>query len=872
MERPSSALRRKSHVFVEIPPSPLTSAKSSSANPRAQQENTPLKSVAMNVDPVDTSPTRPNKLKRKSMDAPQTEQTADARPPKSKKPKTEARARPEDSMAAGEKKEKGQRRKSDSIADTVYCHQCARRYDPSAVVQCTYLRSGKQCVLKYCKACMRNRYQQDADDVRSRSPTESAVETRAKHAAGVQYLFQCPRCSDICNCRCCRKAKGLPPTGDMNLQARKAARAPAAHEGVSDINEANAPGRTQPGPRVPTIEASSTEVSVTLPKKKATGKKVAASRPGPHTTKPKPHVLIPPSPHAKKSRPSEQVGAAEKLKPRAGRPKLQPVPKVTPPPVWNRLPTPLSYDCAVQRLNLREYLLRFAHLTDIARTHLEELEEIGSTIFGSTDSDDEEVDGASRLVGWIPEASLKAIIIGLLSLVSKDPESESDGPALSKAIQTIKASGASLNKIWAALASLRETSSLTLPDPLPPAVSMMRHSTRSASGSSTVVFSTAQLVPVVDALVDRTLQTKAVREDFERASSQEKDLVRAARELTAEENARYKVALDTKGTTVADRKAIRAAHKETLCNIEHAQKVAVAECIPRFAPLGRDADGRAYYVLTPGVVEREAALDLLEGGKGEVRLGKRRDVATETQRKRMRHWSWLVAVWGRKPEGAEVARRSPSAEAEAEEEDEAEENDDAEGWWAFYQPEEVAKLAEWLAMKHDIDLDAKRASKEPEDVVIPAATDGAPAIPTEKRRSRASTSSQGSVAGPSRPGPRTFASLNKGTEDDMTDFESRLDSSDEEEDARMDAEAYERRGPTKRELRSLAKALKEYADLLGWRIKRASKESKETKESAEDLQHEKAEKTEKVGKSQKKDKGKSVQREEAISPQTFYGK
>ena len=106
----------------------------------------------------------------------------------------------------------------------------------------------------------------------------------------------------------------------------------------------------------------------------------------------------------------------------------------------------------------------------------------------------------------------------------------------------------------------------------------------------------------------------------------------------------------------AEMREARAAHEAALAAVDCAHQLALAECIPRFGPLGRDAEGRVYYAVTPGVVEREAAVAMLEGEKGEVRFGKRRGVVEREERKKMRAWSWFVAVWGRKPEGALVAK------------------------------------------------------------------------------------------------------------------------------------------------------------------------------------------------------------------------
>lgn len=68
----------------------------------------------------------------------------------------------------------------------------------------------------------------------------------------------------------------------------------------------------------------------------------------------------------------------------------------------------------------------------------------------------------------------------------------------------------------------------------------------------------------------------------------------------------------------------------------------------------------------------------------------------------------------------------------------------------------------------------------------------------------------------------------------------------------MHDDMYGGAAPTKRDLRALAKGLKEYADLLEWRIRRASREVKDGGDAAE-----------------KSDKGKKTA---AIPTQSFYGK
>ncbi|KAI0645928.1 hypothetical protein C8Q79DRAFT_1001402 [Trametes meyenii] len=782
----------------------------------------------MNVDHADdlAPPSTSSKKKRKLMGVPGPSKDGQdgAQPPKSKKPKTDSPTKQEVDNDTGGKSTKTSKaeKKSELSEDAVRCHQCTRQYESSDVVHCTTIRSsGQRCVLKYCKPCMRNRYQEDGEAIKARGSAGASAQNHVTDVAFINFAHRCPRCSGTCNCRSCRKAKGLPPLGDLRLLARKAAKA-AATQGTQE--DGTVPFRVKP-----LKEAG-----------KSTSKKASvALRPNPHASKPIPHVLIPPSPHLVRAKANSSTTDQSKRV----RPKRAPVPRVLPKPVWTRLSTPLDCRSALQRIGIREFLLRFAHLTDIARGHLEELEEVGNRKLGGGSSDDEDL-GFSELAGWISEPALKAILVGLLTVLSKDIDSTDEAAAFTKAIHGVKASGVNLNKLWGALVSLRENGVLTLPDPLRLGTTTIRHSTRRSSSvqDAADVFSTAQLVPVVDTLIERTLETKAIREDFERAVTQEKDLARAARELTAAENARWKASPEAKNTAKGDKNPQRQAHRDTLAAIEHAHKVALTECIPRFAPLGRDADGRVYLALTPGITEREAAVNLLEGGKGDVKLGKRRGIADEAQRRRMRQWSWHLAVWGRKPEGADIKLAHEDGDGDG-----GIEEDNPEGWWGFWQPEEVAKLSEWLAIKYDADLEVERASKESAVSVAGGSKANGPPTASASRRGHPSDTNT-NLALSSRSGVRTFASINRDTTDEEVDV---LDSDDEEH-------TQERPRPRGQDLRALVKGLKEFADLLEWRVKRASKEVKGDDDKSEDSKDAKG-------------KEKSVQQQQdAIPVQTFY--
>lgn len=60
----------------------------------------------------------------------------------------------------------------------------------AVIAHCTFSRpSGSRCTFKYCKACLKNRYQLDI--VAARQSREGCPEEiKAKHVAGTEYIFQ----------------------------------------------------------------------------------------------------------------------------------------------------------------------------------------------------------------------------------------------------------------------------------------------------------------------------------------------------------------------------------------------------------------------------------------------------------------------------------------------------------------------------------------------------------------------------------------------------------------------------------------------------------------------------------------------------------
>jgi hypothetical protein len=145
-----------------------------------------------------------------------------------------------------------------------------------------------------------------------------------------------------------------------------------------------------------------------------------------------------------------------------------------------------------------------------------------------------------------------------------------------------------------------------------------------------------------------------------------------------------------------------------MTSIENALKIIGSRFAPRFTTLGTDDDGRVYYALSPGVAEREAALEYVEAAaSGKVtRLKKKGRALSVDERKEMRDWSWFIAVWGTKPPS--LVKNTAAAEKMAVDgaESSDEENVDDESvprWWGFWDVEEITKLADWISVKFDVE-------------------------------------------------------------------------------------------------------------------------------------------------------------------------
>ncbi|KAL0956305.1 hypothetical protein HGRIS_002462 [Hohenbuehelia grisea] len=614
----STPLKRFKQVYVDIPPSPFhspkyrpspnTSLRVLSTPNLPLKENRRSKNLAMTTVASSSTP-----LKRKHSDRDLPEVVVEISVPTPKKARVGASSgsvpasrNPSASSSASAAQESGQL--SDSEDAYFYCHQCSKKRDTAVGIRCSstvkHAKSGKErnCSVKFCKPCLRNRYDEDI-------ATFKGKENQA---------FKCPRCRGICNCWRCRKAQGMPPMGKFAPNTKSSVDA-APISLVSDTGAVAADSMKPPGP---------------------SGKHKAPSNPP--TTSKKP---------SEKSRASQ----ASAKPPRVRKPKPKPLPEI----IWSPVPTELSLNDAEQRIQIRAFVLRFHTLFSypLAKAHLDELDEIDGRHGASAD------DG---LVGWISEPCLKGIIQGLLGLLADQsaPEASKEIRRAIQSMRSSGSNLWKVYSILASLRDEGERS-LSFPEPLPgPSASMLRV-TRHMVGASNVVnisFS-AQMVPIVLALQDAAMMSHGVREEIENGVNQGKEVVRDVREAVKAENERWdqeKVKdLDQGSYTTA-----RLMHKRRLLDIEAAHEAVVAAYLPRTNFLGRDHEGRIYWALPPGCAEQDSAMDFLESclpdtkptKKRACRKGPSQDVADS-----LTDWSFFVAVWGKKPEVASKPNDSEQA-------------------------------------------------------------------------------------------------------------------------------------------------------------------------------------------------------------------
>jgi hypothetical protein len=229
--------------------------------------------------------------------------------------------------------------------------------------------------------------------------------------------------------------------------------------------------------------------------------------------------------------------------PRVSKPKPKPVPVVR----WDRVPVPPSFtlEHALQRIHIHDFVLRFSSHFNLSRAQLEELADVGGRRASADNDVDDDAEDPSVAAGWITEACVRSLLLGLLSLVKESHVLADTKPAkaaVADALQAARAklSDVSLSRLWTAIAGLRPF--LDIPDPLSPPAGTRGHLTRSGAqtGAGGVSVTTAaQLVPVVEALVEAALGAPSIREELDEGMRRTKELPKDERECAKAEKERW---------------------------------------------------------------------------------------------------------------------------------------------------------------------------------------------------------------------------------------------------------------------------------------------------------------------------------------------
>lgn len=407
------------------------------------------------------------------------------------------------------------------------------------------------------------------------------------------------------------------------------------------------------------------------------------------------------------------------------------------------------------------------------------------------------------------------------------------------------------------------------------------------------VVRTSQLIPVISALVDQAVQGQAVRDVLEEGAKEAKDLTKESIELKKvleraekEKKEREKIEKEQtskdkkgKGKNVKGKGRVHAKGKDVkdvedeprhTLTPKTALAIALSSCAQRIAPLGRDTEGRVYWALTPGRGERDASREYLtsnveveqldETSKAKSKATKSKSAWTPpslTERASHKRWSWFVAVWGIRPCIEE--RRDPSkdeddsgddsSEPESEHDSEMGDDEDQEnkikprknkteperpGWYAFSDPSEIFKLAEWVDRKagHEMRSTSFRKSNlRPISALLSHATS------TSTSRAASSLSNKFKATHtPSKLSGSPLTDVEVVSSSEIEDSEEELDSDDNEPEFSGEDQNIENKGakrddgmtmeapmelddiPRTPQLQSLVRELRAYAELLKKRI------------------------------------------------------
>ncbi|KAG2345520.1 hypothetical protein BDR05DRAFT_960429 [Suillus weaverae] len=727
--QPKGIVRRLSQVFVEIPSSalhkpsiPVTSNTTHAVSNR--KENALRASISQNMIMNKSS-------KRKS------DQTFDKQSKKSKlettdiKPTTTRRPLPNATP--------------DFPNGFVYCHQCSKKRDAALAVQCTRedAKSQRRCNTKYCGPCLKNRYGFALQDILS-SSTVSAAEKK-RHVSGEGYFFKCPRCEEICNCVHCRKAKGLQPTGNLTVATRKSGlqsaaelllRDPTAAGPMAGKSAAEKKSRTAKSALQRTASAISNSKSIST--KNPAHTSTAAPLPAP---KPLPRALWTPV----RTHLSLQ-GAEARIYIREF--------------ALRFLPLSRSHHDELEVLSRSRRDFDDDDEEDGDLEHWVSEGCVKALLIALLGMIEVDAKILSTTVNALHQQAFLFKIVNTLSTLSTLPSLAlpSPTPAPEHILQNapiIRTRSTRTSSHAKEMDKETDWPEVVRTSQLIPVVSVL---VDHASQGKAVRDALEEGAKDAKELTRESLEMKRA---FDRAEKERKEREKAEKEQKAKDIKAQ--AKDKKAKGKGGASAKQKGNEEDDANVQEKEKdakdledtpthtltpqtaltLALSSCAQRIIPLGRDSEGRVYWALTPGRGERDTSREYLtsnievgerdEGAKTKSHKVKSKSPWTPpspSERASHKRWSWFIAVWGVRP-GIEERIDPPKDEDSSEDDSESESDLDSESdedededknkklqktrterprWYAFSNPAEIFKLAEWVERKAG--LDSRSSSSE----------------------------------------------------------------------------------------------------------------------------------------------------------------
>ncbi|KAJ7072371.1 hypothetical protein C8F01DRAFT_1243423 [Mycena amicta] len=541
----------------------------------------------------------------------------------------------------------------------VYCHQCGKRREKDDTAHCSFVDvqvvkrdrppKTRRCHTKYCRACLKNRYNEDLDVIKTNVPAGQSTRI------GEPYDFKCPKCRDVCNCWRCRKAKGLDPTG-KNANAQDASVDNPA-DGPSKLPQVKAK-------RAPRAKPVATRILPALQwTKLPTGLSVEDAEARFHIRE---FVLRFFSPSIPKAHLEEldQIGGN-------GRSRYEDD-EIVP---W------ISEPC------LKSIILAFLGvLID---------EESNGTIKKALQNGVKDL----RATG-LTLSKIWQILSSLRDSLDASEAGSSDGND-SHDSETVPSFPDPAPLPDSAKYTSRRTRStgtfiVDTVQMIPVLLGLI----------DAVVDTTVIRVQ----LESGTKETKDIARDAKDATRNVNDRWEKVKKeaVDVREHEVGIIAVVSMQTHAQHQfKAKREAHKQLLKDIDGASRVASHRFNPRFSPLGTDRDGRVYYALSPAVTETDSALELLAAVAAETdetkpsyKLKRKRRVKREDDQK---SWTWFVVVHGTKPPAplGTLAFKSVTRD------DDSDDDESVDKWWAIDKPAEMRKLMTWLTTKYHLNDDVE---------------------------------------------------------------------------------------------------------------------------------------------------------------------